>query len=127
MATNHVVIWIDHKEAHILYFDPSKNELIKSVSSHTHLHHKAHEIGSGNAPDDHNFFHRVISAVADVNEILIVGPGSAKVELIKHAAVNNPAVSKKIVGVETIDHPSDAQIIAYAKKYFIRVDNLKGI
>lgn len=126
MTTNHVVIWIDHREAHVLYFDSSKNELIKSDSVHTHLHHKANEIGSGNAPEDHQFFHKVISSVANVNEILIVGPGSAKGELIKHAAVHDAAIAKKIVGVETVDHPTDPQIVAYAKKYFHRVDALKG-
>lgn len=126
MTTNHVVVWIDHKEAHVLYFDPSKNELIKSESTHTHLHHKANEIGSGNAPEDHKFFHKVISAVADVNEILIVGPGSAKGELLKHAATHDAIIAKKIIGVETVDHPTDPQILAYAKKYFIRTDRMIG-
>jgi hypothetical protein len=27
-------------------------------------------------------------------------------------------VASKIVGVEAADHPSDAQIVAHAKKYF---------
>ncbi len=126
MTANHVVIWIDHKEAHILYFDAQKNSLIKSESPHTHLHHKANEIGSGNAPEDHQFFHKVISAVVNVNEILVVGPGSAKGELLKHAAVHDSAIAKHIISVETVDHPTDGQILAYAKKYFQPVDGLKG-
>jgi stalled ribosome rescue protein Dom34 len=127
MRTNHVVIWIDHHEAHVLYFDASKNELIKSQSNHTHLHHKANEIGNGNAPKDNNFFHKVIAAVSDINEILIVGPGSAKGELLKHAATHDHAVAKKIVGVETVDHPTDPQVVDYAKKYFDRIDKLRGV
>ena len=126
MKTNHVVIWIDHKEAHVNYFDSSKNELIKNASTHTHLHHKANEIGSGKAPEDNQFFHKIISAVADVNEILVIVPGSAKGELLKHAAVHDPVVAKKIIGVETVDHPTDAQITAYAKSYFNRIDKLKS-
>jgi hypothetical protein len=31
------------------------------------------------------------------------------------------------VGVETVDHPTDGQIMAYAKTYFVGVDNMKGI
>jgi stalled ribosome rescue protein Dom34 len=127
MPTNHVVVWIDHREAHILYFDVSKNEIIKSQSTQTHLHHKANEIGSGNAPEDHHFFHQVISAVSNVHEILVIGPGSAKGELLKHAAMHDPAMAKKIVSVETVDHPSDAQVLAYAKKYFKRIDQLRSI
>lgn len=127
MQTNHVAIWIDHKEAHILYFDASKNEFIKSDSSKQHLHHKANAIGSGKTPIDHEFFHKVISAVASIKEILILGPGSTKTELVKHAAAHDPVAFRAIVGVETVDHPTDAQIIAYAKKYFVGVDNMKGI
>ena len=123
-SANHVVIWIDHREAHILYFDAKKNGVIKSGSAHTHLHHKANSIGSGNAPIDHQFFHKVVSVVAAANEILVVGPGSAKVELLKHAVVHDPAIAKKIVSVETVDHPTDAQTIAYATKYFNLVDNI---
>lgn len=123
-SANHVVIWIDHREAHILYFDAKKNDVIKSGSAHTHLHHKANSIGSGNIPVDHQFFHKVVSAVAAVNKMLVVGPGSAKVEFLKHAAEHNPIVAKKILGVETVDHPTDAQTIAYAQKYFNRVDTL---
>jgi hypothetical protein len=30
-----------------------------------------------------------------------------------------------IVGVETVDHPSDAQLVAYARKYFIAADRMQ--
>jgi hypothetical protein len=30
-----------------------------------------------------------------------------------------------VVGVESLDHPSDGELLAYAKKYFTRVDGLR--
>lgn len=126
MPTNHVVIWIDHKEAHVLYFDRSKSIIIKSQSVKNHLYHKAMVVGDGNAPIDHAFFHAVISTVADVNEILIVGPSSAKIELKKHADHHDPLIAKKIIGVETLDHPTDGQVLAYAMKYSQRIDQMNG-
>jgi stalled ribosome rescue protein Dom34 len=101
--------------------------LLKATRRKHNLHHKANAIGSGKTPIDHEFFHKVISAVASVKEILILGPGSAKTELVKHAAAHDPVAFRAIVGVETVDHPTDAQIIAYAKTYFVGVDNMKGI
>jgi len=127
MTTNHVVIWIDHKEAHLLYFDPSLNELIKSHSNHPHLHHKSNVIGSGKAPEDKRYFHNVISAAAKSNEILIMGPGLAKTEFHKFVVIHEPILSKKIIGIETCDHPTDHQIVAFAKKYFQRADHLLPI
>ena len=126
MKTNHVVIWIDHEEAHVLYFDSSKNELVKSLSPH-HLHHRANVIGSGKVPEDHHFFHQVIQAVADVSEILVVGPGFAKGQLFKHALTHDPMIAQRIIGVETVDHPTDPQVVAYAKKYFYRIDQMRAI
>lgn len=38
-----------------------------------------------------------------------------------------PPLLKKIVGVETVDHPTDAQVLAYAKTYFNRIDKMRGI
>lgn len=127
MKTNHAVIWLDHKEAHILFFDADKNKIIRSESTQPHLHHKANEVGSGNAPEDHHYFARIISQVSDVAEILIVGPGFAKGELLKHASHYAPLIAKHIIGVETVDHPTDGQIVAYAKQYFKRFEQLKAV
>ena len=63
-------------------------------------------------------------AVNESKEILILGPGSAKLELIKHAHQHDAKIAEKIVGVETIDHPSDKEILAYARKFFYKVDQL---
>jgi hypothetical protein len=29
-----------------------------------------------------------------------------------------------VIGVETVDHPSDAQLVAFARKYFVAKDRL---
>jgi stalled ribosome rescue protein Dom34 len=110
----------------VLYFDSLTNEFIKSLSPH-HLHHRANVIGSGKAPEDHHFFHQVITAVADVAEILVVGPGFAKGQLFKYALTHDPEIAQRIIGVETVDHPTDPQVIAYAKKYFERADLMRAI
>lgn len=127
MKTNHVVVWIDHREAHILFYDAAQNQLIKSEATTTHLHHKANTIGHGNAPEDVEFYKSVILKISEVSEILIIGPGSAKHEIVKYIASHYPKLSKCILGVETVDHITDNQILAYAKKYFLLKEKLKGI
>ena len=126
MSLNHVVIWIDHKEAHIMFLSEaaSEAEIIRSKSTHTHLHHKANEIGSGRVALDSKYLHSVIQAVKESKEILILGPGSAKLELIKHAHKHDVQIAEKIVGVETVDHPSDKEILAHARKFFYKADQM---
>ena len=126
MSSNHAVIWIDHQEAHVMFLskDASEAEIIKSKSTHTHLHHKANEIGSGKVALDSKYLHSVMQAVNESKEILILGPGSAKLELIKHAHQHDAKIAVKIVGVETVDHPSDKEILAHARKFFYKVDRM---
>jgi stalled ribosome rescue protein Dom34 len=126
MSLNHAVIWIDHKEAHVMFLseDASEAEVIKTKSTHNHLHHKGGEIGSGKVPFDVKYLHSVIQAVNESKEILVIGPGSAKLELIKHAHHHDPKIAEKIVGVETVDHPTDKEILAFARKFFYKADQM---
>jgi hypothetical protein len=45
---------------------------------------------------------------------------------MKHATKHDHLIADKVVGIETVDHPTDGQLLAYAKKYFHKVDALKG-
>ena len=128
MTFNHAVIWIDHHEAHVIHFNAidSTVEKIKSSSKQSHLHHHRGTLGSGKAATPQSFLHEVVESFSDAKEVLVVGPGSAKLELIKHVHQHDPKVSGKIMGVETVDHPTDPQLLAFAKKCFLKIDNLKG-
>ena len=124
---SHAVVWIDHQEAHVIQFnaDEHENATVSTRSKHGRLHQKAGVVGSGHHVADQTYLHEVVEAVASANEILIVGPGSAKLELMKHMVKHDANIASKVVGIETVDHPSDAQLLAYAKKSFTRIDHLK--
>lgn len=59
----------------------------------------------------------VSDAVSDAGEILIIGPAQAKTELATYLR-EKTQLGSRIVGVEAADHPTDGQIIAYAKHHF---------
>ena len=128
MSLNHAVIWIDHQEAHVMFLseDADEAEIIKTKSTHPHLHHKSGTIGSGRAPFDVKYFQVVTEAVKNAKEILILGPGSAKVELTKYAHLHHLEVAARIVGIETVNHPTDKQILAFAKKFYYKIDRILG-
>jgi stalled ribosome rescue protein Dom34 len=76
--------------------------------------------------DDKHFFHEIAAALADVEEILVVGPASAKLELVTYLEHDSRGIAAKIVGVETMDHPTDGELIAHVKKHFRAVDRMRG-
>ena len=123
----HAVIWIDHREARVFHFNAEDVERLVLHPDHPtrHIHHKANSIGSGHASADHDYLHAVAKSVADAGAVLITGPANAKTELVEHVRVHDPQLTKLIVGVETVDHPSDPQLVAHAKKYFMAADRMR--
>ena len=124
MNRNHAVIWIDHHKAHVMSFnkEESDEKIVRSKLHMPHLHTKSGSAGSGHGPEDTGFFDDAIKVVDGATEILVVGPGTEKTSFAKYIEKTHPRVAEKIVGVETVDHPSNPQLLAYARKYFVKAD-----
>jgi stalled ribosome rescue protein Dom34 len=122
----HAAIWIDHREARVFHFSPTDVEtLVLHPDNPTrHIHHKANSIGGGHASTSPEFLGAVAESVADAGSVLITGPAGAKTELVEFIRLNDPKLAKAIAGVETVDHPTDAQFVAYARKYLKATDRM---
>ena len=128
MTHYHAAVWLDHREARI--FEIGTDEVEKfTVHAHPHhrqVHHKHGVLGSGHAEGDKHFFEEIVSHLQAPQEILITGPAKAKLELMRHLHKHAHGVEAKVVGVETVDHPTDGQLVAYARKYFDKVDRMRS-
>ena len=126
MLTHHTVVWLDHVEAHVIHFtvDSSQQETVRAHSAHPHLHVKAGHAGNGNIPENVRYFSAIIETLHESIEILLMGPGSEKEEFMKYARRHQRPVAEKIVATITDDHPTDPQLLAFARKYFLRLDKM---
>jgi stalled ribosome rescue protein Dom34 len=106
--------------------DDVESSIVRPANPHQHLHNKRGTVGVGRAPEDQHFYHEVVEALKGAQEILIVGPASAKLNLVKHIHSHDAKLSDKVVGVESVDHPTDGQLVAYARKYFAAADRMHG-
>jgi stalled ribosome rescue protein Dom34 len=120
MRHYHFVVWIDHREAHVIQFNPDDAEasVVHPKSKHEHLHHKHGVVGSGRAPENHAYYQAIADAIKDAGEILIVGPSTAKLEFFKHLQTHASAVAARVVSVETVDHPTDGELLKFARRHF---------
>ena len=48
-----------------------------------------------------------------------MGPGTRELE--------PPTLLPQIIGHKTVDHPSDAQLVALARKFFVKFDRMAGL
>ena len=104
--------------------DDVEKSVVSPATPHRNLHRKRGSVSGSRQPEDQHFYHEVVEALSGASEILIVGPGHAKLELIKHIHSHDHGIVDKVVGVESVDHPSDAQLVAYARKYFVAKDRM---
>jgi stalled ribosome rescue protein Dom34 len=116
-----MAVWIDGDEARIFHvgaesFDEST---VRSPKHHVHRHPKDQETRTHNHPDDeHRFFREVSKALAGATAILVVGPSMTKLHFLRYVQKNDPTLESRIVGLETVDHPTDRQIVAHVRSYF---------
>ena len=122
----HAIVWIDHHEARIFHFNREEaDRLVLHPREPTpHIHHKAGVTGSGHASEDQDFLHQVAASMRGAAAVLITGPANEKHELVKHIGRHDPDLAPVIFGVETVDHPSDGNLVAYARAYFKRADRM---
>ncbi len=128
MSHYHAVVWLDHSAAHIMHISPDDVEksVVQPAHPHQHLHAKSGGIGTGRKAEEQGYYHAIADALQGAQEILVVGPAQAKLQLIKHIHAHDHGLIDKVVGVETVDHPTDGQLVAYARKYFLAKDHMLG-
>jgi stalled ribosome rescue protein Dom34 len=122
----HAIVWIDHREARVFHFNDEQFDtaVVHAQHPNQHIHHKANSVGSGHPHEDQAFFHEVTAAIQASHAILITGPANAKTELVKHIQRHDPKLMQRVVGVETLDHPSDGALVAHARQYFKAADRM---
>lgn len=120
MPRSHGCIWIDHREAKIFGIGKTEADEVVVRDHHApkHIHRKADHIHEGKLQPDHSFFDEIAGMLGPFKAILVIGPGTARSELVGYLTEHYPLISKRIWGIEAVDHPTEPQIIAAARKYF---------
>jgi len=121
MSLFHAVVWLDHAQAQVLQFDA---EHVQGQKVKAHSHHTAQH--GSTVRTQHEFFGDVCDALAGITEVLVTGPKQGLADFRHYAEKHRTATAKHIVGYETVDHPSEKQLIALARHYFLRYDRMAG-
>lgn len=122
MTTFHAVVWVDHALAQVLQFDTEhvQAQKVKASTQHTRQH-------GSSARTEHEFFGHVCDALAGIQEVLVVGPHTGQADFRRYVEKHRPETGKRIVGYETADHPTENQLVALARQYFLKHDRMAGV
>ncbi len=122
MPMFHAVLRIDHHQAQLLQFDASE---VRAQALKAHAHPTKQHGSAVRA--EHEFFGAVCDALAGITEVLLTGSHTAMADFRHYVDKHRPAVAGQIAGQEAVDHPSDAQLVALARSFFLKHDRMAGI
>ena len=106
----------------MLQFDP-EHVLAEKIKSHSH--HTAQHGSS--VRTEHKFFGHVCDALAGIPEVLAVGPKTGVADFERYARKHRPEVAAHIMDCSVVDHPSENQLVALTRKYFLKHDRMGGV
>lgn len=121
MTSFHAVVRIDHQNAEILQFDA---EHVESQKIKAHSHYTAQH--GSKVRSEHEFFGEVCDALAGIAEVLVAGSHTAQADFRHYVEKHRPALVPNILGYETVDHPTSAQLTALARQAFLKIDRMRG-
>lgn len=111
------VVWIDREHAKLFQLSREKMERTSLKARHTEHHTHA-----GDHFDiqqrENRFYDEVADRLSQASQLLILGPGIAKHHFRTYLNEHRPSLGRSVVGCETVDHPSDGEIAALARRFF---------
>lgn len=126
-----VGVWIDHKQAYLIWYKEGRVEAIQSdieppehFSGGTQLGGKLNQ--KGDVELHHNdryrlmltkFYRQVVAALKEADAVFVMGPGAAKVEFEK-VLKGQKAMQKRLLKVETADKMTKNQMIAHVREFY---------
>lgn len=126
-----VGLWIDHKQAYIIWYEQDRIEVILSnIEPPAHFSGGTQLGGKQNQKGDtelrHNdryktqlakYYQQVIAKLKEVDSIFIMGPGGAKIEFEK-ALKKHKDMQNRLLKSETADKMTMNQMIAHVRQFY---------
>jgi hypothetical protein len=125
MSAHPTAVWIDHHEARIFRVQGGRfDESMIGAPQRVHRHPKDRAAEHSHPDGAHRFHSDVARALEGDEPILIVGPSTAKLHFLRHLHKHEHTLEPKVAGIETVDDPTDRQIVDYVRRYFGIADRL---
>jgi stalled ribosome rescue protein Dom34 len=119
MSPSRVAVHIDHHKAEVLSLD-ADNVQIQKIKAHEHF---TRQHGS-EVRTEHEFFADVCKALAAGTDVLVVGSHTAQADFRHYVDKHQVGLAKNIVGWQTVDHPTEGQLLALVREFFIQHDDM---
>jgi stalled ribosome rescue protein Dom34 len=111
-------IWLDSMHAKLFPITNGEGHEHKTLKAHGADHHTHQSNHNDVEQKEKKLFLEVAAEISSASQIVLMGPGDAKIHFQTFLNGHNAGLAKKIIACETVDHPTDPQLVAQAMKLF---------
>ena len=116
-------VLLDHEHASFYSPDGTKpHDHIQVERQDHHTHKRTHD-----QHEQDKFFGQVADKLKDSKEVLVLGHHLPVTHFKNYLEKHRPAVAKVVVGYETVDRPTDAEVITAANTAFRKAERMKDL
>lgn len=113
MTFLHAIVQIEHHVARVLQFD-AEDFGLRKIAVHRHDTSRRADV----VRPEHEFFADVCDSLEEMSMVLVVGAHAAHADLRRYVDRHQRALHARIIGWEAIDHPTEGQLLALARRDF---------
>lgn len=121
MSLFHAVAYVDHHQAEVLQFGTEQ-----VVPYKIHEHAKLTRQHGSAVRTEHEFFGQVCDALEGIAEVLVAGGHTSLADFHRYVDKHRPLTAKRIVGYLVVNHPTENELVALARKHFVKHDQMVG-
>lgn len=111
------LLWLDGHTARVFDF---AGETLTHHTYHRHEAEHAHKHTLKADKEADHFFHQVAERLQSAEALLLLGPGEAKNQFMHHLEHHHHPLFRRVLAVESADHPTDDQLVAHGRAFFAR-------
>jgi hypothetical protein len=122
----HAVVWIDHHEARVIFFnaDDADEKIVHPAHPPRHLHHTSGSPAGTHERGEATYYRGVADALGEAKAFLVTGPSTAKTEFVTWLRNHAPQMNERLCGIETLPQMTDGQLVAEARRFFKGADRM---
>lgn len=122
-----ILVFVDHREAHIWKNageDPQRIVSPDSDGSGRYLHNAGNDSNGQRRPEVHSYYEAIACAIGEPKEIILFGCGTGASSAMEHflsvLREGHPGLAKRVIATAVVDphHATEAQLRAKARELY---------
>ncbi len=119
MTSNHCLVQLSHESALVIEYDAESTHVSKTIQHH----HATHQHGS-EVRTEHEFFGSVCDMLDAFAQVLVLGGHTPIADFHHYVDKHRRQTAARIVGYDVVDHLTENQLVAHARKRFDALERL---